>query len=83
MKHLAIAALLILGTTAVAARAPPATCKAQATEKEAGRSCPQVLYEQMREGRMKSLREVCCGKKLSGAAKTSHVKKCVGDTIGS
>ena len=63
--------------------APVAHLQSPGRREEARRCGAEVVHDQMREGRQPACNKSAAEKKLAGAAKTSHVKKCVTDAVGS
>jgi hypothetical protein len=78
MKYLAIVGVVVL-----AAKAPQATCKAQADQKKLAGAALKSFMTKCEKDASAACTKAAAEKKLSGAAKTSSVKKCVGDAVGS
>ena len=77
MKTLILAAVLSLATTNAFA-----TCKSDTADKKLHGAAAHEPHEEVRIRRQGQVRGGLQGKKLAGAAKTSHMKKCVADAVG-
>jgi hypothetical protein len=84
MRYLAAGAAMLL-LIASGAAAQTTTCKGQATEKTlAGAALKSFMFmTKCEKDANASCSKSAADKKLAGAAKTSHVKKCVSDAVGS
>lgn len=84
MKHLALAALIAIGTTAALAQQPAlASCKTQAADKKLAGAALNSFMTKCGKDATTACDKSAADKKLAGAAKSSHVKKCTSDAVGS
>jgi hypothetical protein len=78
MKKFAIAAILMLATTAAYAD----SCKATAADKKLAGAAMNSFMKKCQSDAQKTCDAAAAEKKLNGAAKTSFTKKCVTDATG-